>query len=222
MTEVLVKFTTPVKGEDGRLYKAEACGGVSEDGLWEGWIEFSAETSDLVYRSARETTQPNRNDLLYWAKGLTEVYLEGALKRALGPTTPLAPPDESVPGDFPSRAPGRPLTTDVAARAAEWLKLVDALDARGSWEATGESFRSAVAPEEWASQLTAVRKPLGTLTSRIFAVEETLNDLPDEPPGKYVVRQYHAVYDGRQAVTETVTLRQETDGEWRVVGYFIR
>jgi len=84
MAEVLVKFTTPVKGEDGRLYEAEACGGVSEDGLWEGWIEFSAETSDLVYRSARETTQPNRNDLLYWAKGLTEVYLEGALKRAIG------------------------------------------------------------------------------------------------------------------------------------------
>ena len=82
MAEVLVQFTTPVMSEAGELYKAEACGGVSENGLWDGWIEFTSESTGRVYRSARETTQPNRNDLLYWAKGLTEVYLEGALNRA--------------------------------------------------------------------------------------------------------------------------------------------
>jgi hypothetical protein len=69
---------------------------VSEDGLWKGWIEFTSETSGRCYRSARETTQPNRTDLLYWAKGLTEVYLEGALKRALGPAAPVPTPDEVV------------------------------------------------------------------------------------------------------------------------------
>lgn len=83
MAETLVQFTTPVISEAGELYKAEACGGVSRDGLWEGWIEFTSETTGRAYRSGRETTQPNRNDLLYWANGLTEVYLEGALRRAL-------------------------------------------------------------------------------------------------------------------------------------------
>ena len=36
-------------------------------------------------RSGRETTQPNRQDTAYWATGLTPVYLEGALERALNP-----------------------------------------------------------------------------------------------------------------------------------------
>jgi hypothetical protein len=34
-------------------------------------------------RSPRETTQPNRADTEYWATGLTPVYLDGALARAL-------------------------------------------------------------------------------------------------------------------------------------------
>lgn len=117
MAEVLVQFTTPVMSETGELYEAEACGGVSEDGLWEGWIEFTSETTDRVYRSARETTQPNRNDVLYWAKGLTEVYLEGALKRALGPPPRVPAPDEVVVSNFPGPATGRPLTTGGVAEA---------------------------------------------------------------------------------------------------------
>ena len=41
---------------------------------------------------SRETTQPNRRDTEYWATGLTYVYLEGALHRALNPLVrPLAP-----------------------------------------------------------------------------------------------------------------------------------
>ena len=32
--------------------------------------------------TGRETTQPNRTDTEYWATGLSEVYLEGALQRA--------------------------------------------------------------------------------------------------------------------------------------------
>lgn len=84
MAEVLVQFTTPVKSEDGVLYMPRAWGGIADDGLWNGWIEFTAEDTGKMVRSARETTQPNRDDVLYWAEGLTAVYLEGALKRALG------------------------------------------------------------------------------------------------------------------------------------------
>ena len=31
----------------------------------------------------RETTQPNHTDVVYWATGLGQIYLEGALTRAL-------------------------------------------------------------------------------------------------------------------------------------------
>ena len=106
-------------------------------------------------------------------------------------------------------------------QADAWLRLVDSLDAHASWKSAAESFRSAVTPDEWAEQLRAVRKPLGALTSRRLAVEERATDLPGADPGDYVVQQYHAVYDNRQAVTETLTL-QRGDAEWRVVGYYIR
>lgn len=80
MAEVLVKFSEPVRGGDGKLYWAQACGGVAEDGLWEGWLEF--ESDGATMRSARETEQPKRDDLVYWAQGLTMTYLEGSLERA--------------------------------------------------------------------------------------------------------------------------------------------
>jgi hypothetical protein len=83
MAEVLVEFTDPVETEDGMRYIARACGAPADgNGLWHGWIEFIPTTGGEVLRSPRETTQPNRQDTLYWATGLTAVYLEGALNRA--------------------------------------------------------------------------------------------------------------------------------------------
>jgi hypothetical protein len=55
------------------------------DGLWQGWIEFFPLDGGDPIRSGRETTQPNLADAEYWATGLTHVYLEGALRRALNP-----------------------------------------------------------------------------------------------------------------------------------------
>jgi hypothetical protein len=88
MAEVLMAFTEPVVGPDGSPYSARACGGEMDDGRWQGWIEFEALDGSGTARSPRETTQPNRTDTEYWATGLTPVYLEGALERALRPATP--------------------------------------------------------------------------------------------------------------------------------------
>lgn len=82
MAELLVKFTEPLRGSDGRSYDAQACGDIGEDGLWQGWLEFRS--GNVMVRSGRETEQPNLADLQYWAQGLTMVYLEGALERARG------------------------------------------------------------------------------------------------------------------------------------------
>jgi hypothetical protein len=66
------------------MYDARAVGAERPDGLWQAWIEFSPEAEGTeVIATSRETTQPNRADTVYWATGLTGVYLEGALVRAL-------------------------------------------------------------------------------------------------------------------------------------------
>lgn len=83
MTEILVEFDELLKTDDGAEYAARACGAPMGDGLWEGWLEFTTVDGGQPLRTARETTQPNRTDVAYWATGLTPVYLEGALDRAL-------------------------------------------------------------------------------------------------------------------------------------------
>ena len=84
MTEVLVDYENTIAGADGSRWAARACGRRGAINMWEGWIEFVPLDLDRKpVRSTRETTQPSREDLLYWATGLTPVYLRGALTRAL-------------------------------------------------------------------------------------------------------------------------------------------
>jgi hypothetical protein len=93
MAEVLAQFADHIVGEDGRVYGAQAVAAPNRDGLWEGWIEFAPLDRGEAVRTPRETTQPNLKDAAYWASGLTAIYLEGALERALNPPvrrTPVA------------------------------------------------------------------------------------------------------------------------------------
>jgi hypothetical protein len=85
MAEVLVNFTEPIKSKSGDLYYGRVLGKLAGDGLWEGWLDFTLAGSDEVVSTRRETEQRNRNDLRYWAQGLSVAYLEGALERALSP-----------------------------------------------------------------------------------------------------------------------------------------
>ncbi len=83
MTEILVKFDEAITDSTGSKYFARAVGRKREDGLWEGCVEFlPLDTNGETLSSGRETTQPNRKTLEYWAQGLTRVYLMGALERA--------------------------------------------------------------------------------------------------------------------------------------------
>ena len=84
MAEILVKFDEPIRAPNGEAYFAQASGREVTGGLWEAWLEFVPVGDGIAtLDSGRETTQPNRMNLEYWAQGLTKVYLEGALARAL-------------------------------------------------------------------------------------------------------------------------------------------
>jgi hypothetical protein len=104
LAEVLVEFAEAVTSEDGKNYTARACGSEMPGGQWQGWLEFVPIGDGEPVRSSRETTQPNRADTEYWATGLTYVYLEGALRRALNRpgrplAKPIAPPHFDGPAD---------------------------------------------------------------------------------------------------------------------------
>ena len=110
MAEVLVEYSDVVITSGTRRYRAQACGAEVPSGQWQGWLEFiDVESGDAV-RSPRETTQPNRVDTVYWATGLTAVYLEGALRRALHPSVRPRPRDQATPV-FDEPAPDLPPET---------------------------------------------------------------------------------------------------------------
>lgn len=104
VAEVFLEFAAPVVAKNGGTYVACACGAEMDRGMWQGWIEFVPMDGGPTIRSGRETTQPNRQDTAYWATGLTPVFLEGALDRALNPLVRAAPrPEPETAFDAPAR-----------------------------------------------------------------------------------------------------------------------
>jgi hypothetical protein len=83
MPELIHEYSYLYRSEGGTAYVMRAWGEARVDGTWEGWLEFlPAENGGRVLRTGRETTQPNRDAVAYWASGLEPVYFEGAFVRA--------------------------------------------------------------------------------------------------------------------------------------------
>ena len=85
MTEVILETAQQVESPTGVRYQAQVHGQQRRDGTWEGWIAFVPRPgAGSILRTARETTQPNRQALIYWASGLESVYYDGAFARPRG------------------------------------------------------------------------------------------------------------------------------------------
>jgi hypothetical protein len=150
--ETLVEYPSSLIGSDGQMYLARACGRMRPDGLWEGWLEFERDDGEVAVRTTRETTQPNRTDLAYWASGLGAVYLEGAFKRAAeGP--PVVVVTEPEPPAFDGPAPHAiPVKVDAVLNPFEAYKSgEDALRARlgalASWHLRNIVLAYAILPD---------------------------------------------------------------------------
>ena len=116
MAEVLAEYPDVVVSGEGKQYTARACGAPMASGMWHGWLEFVDTESGTALRSGRETTQPNRIDTVYWAGGLTAVYLEGALERALHPLTrprTVATPRPAFDGPAPDPVSEPPVVESI-------------------------------------------------------------------------------------------------------------
>lgn len=109
MSEVLMEYESIVSETDGSRWKPRACGRRGKGRTWEGWIEFvPLDRASSPVRSRRESTQPSRESLVYWATGLTPIYLKGALERACFEPAPKRPLRRVAPlfdGPAPEREP---------------------------------------------------------------------------------------------------------------------
>jgi hypothetical protein len=83
MAEMIQQYTPEFRDEKGVIYTVIAGGEATAHGTWEGWLEFHpVDKTRPVLRTERETTQPDRRALQYWASGLEPLYFEGAFDRA--------------------------------------------------------------------------------------------------------------------------------------------
>jgi hypothetical protein len=102
MAEVLRSFDEQIRHTTG-TYHVRVVGRYAEDKMWEGWLEFVPDGGGKVVVSGVESRQPERNFLEYWAQGLTVVYAEGSLDRALHPITVRSRAVEVPSSDAPAR-----------------------------------------------------------------------------------------------------------------------
>jgi hypothetical protein len=49
-----------------------------------------------------------------------------------------------------------------------------------------------------------------------------MKSLPGAPDGEYVVIQYRTSFENKNDAIETVTPMKDTDGTWRVSGYYVK
>ncbi len=110
----------------------------------------------------------------------------------------------------------------AVAAAENWLALVDAGKYSMSWKEAGEYFRNAVAQDQWVQSLQSVRAPFGKVISRKVRSSSYQTALPGAPDGQYVVIQFETSFQNKKSSVESVTPMFDTDGRWRVSGYYIK
>ncbi len=113
-------------------------------------------------------------------------------------------------------------TSEVQATARAWLVLTDKLDAQASWNAAGDKFKKQMSAEQWGELLQKHREPFGEATQRAVLSTSFATQLPGAPDGDYALLQFRTAFRQKAEGHESLTLERQPDGQWRVVGYFIR
>ena len=105
---------------------------------------------------------------------------------------------------------------------AGWLKLIDDGKYAQSWEQAAPLFKKLVAQDQWRIKVQGARGALGALVTRARTTAGSTRALPGVPDGDYVVLHYATTFAKKQNAEETVTAMRDTDGTWRMIGYFLR
>jgi len=167
----------------GQWYRPRAYGDPQPDGGWKGWlIFFPLLGGGAIAPPHPETTQPTWTALITWAAGLTPVYLEGALERAL--TVAEEPPT---------------LISQLA--AAEY----DALEDAERLETAAEVQRSVADLDEAAAD--AARREADGLRRERLASERALAAADEAAAQAEAVLHEDAARDARKAAGEAAQRR---------------
>lgn len=107
--------------------------------------------------------------------------------------------------------------------AINWLTQIDNNNYMNSWDNADKYFQNQIQKDRWSAALTASRLPLGKLISkRKLESSEYKTELPGVPDGKYYIFSFDVSYENKNRALETVTLVYDSEGKWKVIGFFIK
>lgn len=124
----------------------------------------------------------------------------------------------------PSPTPASQTGGETAAQAGAevWLALTDDARYDAAYMGAAGIFQKIITKEQWVKLVTAGRGPLGKVSSRKFKDAKFSPKMNGAPDGQYVVLHFDTVFEKKPAAVETLTTTIDTDGQWKVCGYFIR
>ena len=102
MERLLQEFERRITDDQGTIYRVFLFGRSRPADTWVGWLVFERISDGQRFSTDVETTQPNAEAVVYWATGLTDIYFDGALVRAM---TPHGAGSEVVEDREPPRVP---------------------------------------------------------------------------------------------------------------------
>ncbi|MEE9208313.1 MAG: DUF4019 domain-containing protein [Gemmatimonadota bacterium] len=102
-----------------------------------------------------------------------------------------------------------------------WLELLDAGEYEETWNEAAAAFQAAVTVGNWIASVVQARTNFEPFGERVEVGSRYMTDIPNAPPGEYVVFQFRTAVAGDRTVIETVTPMKE-QGAWKVSGYFVR
>ena len=171
----------------GQFYRPRAYGDPQVDGSWEGWlIFFPVIGGGAIAPPHPETTQTTWTALTAWAEGLTAVYLEGALHRAL--TVARQPP---------------PVISQLAAAEYEALQDAERLEAAAEVERTVAALDDAAAD--------AVRDEADRIRQERLAAERGLAAADEAEANVKAARHERAAREARDAAARAVRRRRSAE-----------
>ena len=110
----------------------------------------------------------------------------------------------------------------VMSAAQSWFIFIDGNKVPESWKETASLFKTQVSQKQWAESMASVQTTFGMAMARQLLNAQYTKTLPGAPDGEYVILQYQTAFEKKAASVETLTVMLDSDGKWRVAGYFIK
>jgi hypothetical protein len=136
--------------------------------------------------------------------------------------TPAGAADPPVADSADTDAVSRSAVANATRASDQWLVAIDTGRFADTWKDAAEVFRLGATQDDWVKDLAAIRAQLGQTTTRELKSAQYATRLRGAPAtGQYVTITYLTKFANAPSVIESLVVSRESDGEWRISGYYV-